>query len=656
MAAGSEYSFKSKVNQEMCGIVGVVGPTGVISRSGLLAMRDSIVHRGPDDAGIWESPTDVALLGSRRLSILDLTPSGHQPMESESGDLVIAFNGEIYNYLELRRELLQHGCHFRSHSDTEVLLKSYEVWGQKCLSQLNGMFAFAIWNERRRELFAARDRFGEKPFYFYQDSDQNLFAFASEIKALIAGGFFSPSPDHSAIYGYLVHREMDAGAETLFGNVQSLPAAHALSYSYQTSSLKTWRYWDLDPENEIRLSNPQQYADRFLGILSDSVGIRLRSDVPVGSSLSGGLDSSTIVGLIAKSESTTSQECFSARFQDPKFDEGKYIDEMSSWARIRSNVTYPDAAEIPEEIERLTWYQDAPFYSTSIYAQWCVMRLAKERGVTVLLDGQGGDEVLAGYHEYFAAYYLQLLKSLRLPKAISEMRHYMADHGPGFVPQMAATVMPSGLRSAAKEWMSPRGLRPDFKKKWGRPPARAKRKYRNELHQSLYVTLTQTILPQLLRYADRNSMAFSREVRLPFLDHRLVEFLYAIPADQKIQGTQTKVILRNAIPGIVPEAIRQRRDKLGFAPPEVGWLRGPLSNWIKELFGSPQFRAREWWEPSIVDSVTRRFMQGEDKLHSAIWRWASLEIWARACLQVPAATQTGADLTAVVTAKSQHAT
>jgi asparagine synthase (glutamine-hydrolysing) len=619
----------------MCGIAGVVGPSGVTSRGVLLAMRDSIAHRGPDDAGIWESPTGVALLGSRRLSILDLSLSGHQPMENESGALVIAFNGEIYNYVELRRELVQRGCNFHSHSDTEVLLKCYEVWGQECLSRLNGMFAFAIWDERHRELFAARDRFGEKPFYFYHDPNQSLLAFASEIKALIAGGFFLPSPDNSAVYGYLVHREMDAGPETFFKNVRSLPAAHAMSYSYRNSSLKTWRYWDLSPKNEIRFSSPQEYAERFLEILSDSVRIRLRSDVPVGSSLSGGLDSSTIVGLIAKSGSTASQECFSARFQDPKFDEGKYIEGMASWAKVRSNVTYPEPATIPEEIEKLTWYQDAPFYSTSIYAQWCVMRLAKEHGVTVLLDGQGGDEVLAGYHEYFAAYYLQLLKSLRLPKAISEMSRYKADHGSGFVPQIVAGALPAGVRSVAKEWMSPRGLRPEFKKKWARPAVKAERKYGDELQQSLYVTLTQTILPQLLRYADRNSMAFSREVRLPFLDHRLVEFLYAIPADQKIQGTQTKVVMRNAILGIVPEEIRLRKDKLGFAPPEVGWLRGPLSNWIEELFGSAQFRAREWWDPSIVNSVRKRFMQGEDALHSAIWRWASLEIWARSCLRIP---------------------
>jgi asparagine synthase (glutamine-hydrolysing) len=616
----------------MCGIAGIVNTGRSASKSGLLAMCDALAHRGPDDAGVWESPSGKALLGSRRLAILDLSSSGHQPMQDESGNVAVAFNGEIYNYLELARELETHGCRFRSHSDTEVLLKSYQIWGRDCLRRLNGMFAFAIWDERRGKLFAARDRFGEKPFYFVQNSDPVPFAFASEIKALVAGGFVSPRPRQTAVYRYLVNREIDAGTETLFENIFSLPAAHALFYSPNEGSLEIFRYWDLDPGNEIRLSSPEQYAERFLELLLDSVRIRLRSDVPVGSSLSGGLDSSTIVGIIAKTQAALSQESFSARFRDPKLDEGMYIEQMTTWANVKSNFTYPEPEGIPEEIEQLTWHQDAPFYSASIYAQWCVMRLAKERGVTVLLDGQGGDEVLAGYHEYFASYYIHLLKSLRLKRAFWEMYGYWIEHGRGFVPQIVAEALPQRWRSAAKGWLSPRGLRPEFRSKWNRPPSAPARKYDNELQQCLYATLTHSVLPQLLRYADRNSMAFSREVRLPFLDYRLVEFLYAIPSEQKLRGTQTKVILRNAISGIVPEAIRLRKDKLGFAPPEAAWLRGPLCHWIQEVFASREFRQREWWEPRTVDSVWSRFQKGEESLHTAIWRWLSLEVWARTCL------------------------
>jgi asparagine synthase (glutamine-hydrolysing) len=595
-------------------------------------MRDSITHRGPDDAGTWVSPSGHALIGSRRLAILDLSPSGHQPMEAEESGLVIAFNGEIYNYRELAEDLAKAGCRFRSRSDTEVLLKSYEIWGSECLSRLNGMFAFAIWDERRQELFAARDRFGEKPFYFYHDSNRELFAFGSEIKALNAGRFFSPRSCQSAVYGFLVNREIDSGLETLFENVFALPAAHALRFSLADRSLKIWRYWDLDPEREIRLPDDKQYAERFLELLADSVRIRLRSDVPVGSSLSGGLDSSTIVGLIAENGQTNGQETFSARFHDNKFDEGTYIERMTNWANVKSHFIYPDPARVPEEFGLLTYYQDNPSYSVSTYAQWCVMRLAKEHDVTVLLDGQGADEILAGYHGYFSSYYKHLIRQFELSKALSSIACYIQEHGRGCLPLILSDFLPKAVRRGAHGWLRPRAIREEFRQKWARPPMPINRKYRDDLQQSLYATLTQTSLPNLLRHADRNAMAFSREVRLPFLDHRLVEFVFATPADQKIRGTSTKVMLRNAIGGIVPEEIRNRQDKVGYAAPEVAWLRGPLRSWIQEVFSSREFRQREWWEPAVVNRVWKRFQEGEGGLYSSIWRWLSLEVWARTCL------------------------
>ena len=616
----------------MCGIVGVVSHSISTSRHLFLEMRDSIAHRGPDDAGTWVSPSAHALIGSRRLAILDLSPSGHQPMEAEESGLVIAFNGEIYNYRELAEDLAKTGCRFRSRSDTEVLLKSYETWGRDCLSRLNGMFAFAIWDERRQELFAARDRFGEKPFYFYHDKARNLFAFASEIKALNSGRFYSLRPCQSAVYGYLVNREADSGSETLFEDVFALPAAHALRFSVPERSLKIWRYWDLDPEREIRLPDPKQYAEGFLELLADSVRIRLRSDVPVGSSLSGGLDSSTIVGLIAKDERTNSQETFSARFHDKKFDEGHHIERMTRWAKVKSHCIYPDPAKIPEEFELLTYYQDGPSYSAGTYAQWCVMRLAKEHGVTVLLDGQGADEILAGYHGYFSSYYKHLLRQNGLSTALSSMARYVQEHGQSSLPLILAGFLPRGVRRCAEQWLKPRAIRREFKQKWAHPPLTTPRKYRNDLQQSLYATLTQTSLPHLLRHADRNSMAFSREVRLPFLDHRLVEYIFATPVDQKLSGTTTKVVLRNAIGGIVPEEIRNRKDKLGYAPPEAAWLHGPLRIWVDEVFSSREFRQRDWWEPAVIDRVWKRFQNGAEGLHTSIWRWLSLEVWARAFL------------------------
>jgi asparagine synthase (glutamine-hydrolysing) len=616
----------------MCGIVGVIAEPDRVSNNQLIDMRDSISHRGPDDAGIWRSPCGIAMLGSRRLSILDLSASGHQPMEDEASGLVIAFNGEIYNYVELAEELAAAGYRFRSRSDTEVLLKSYEKWGESCLQRLNGMFAFAIWDESRQELFAARDRFGEKPFYFYLDENKDLFAFGSEIKALIAGRFFVPRPDPGAVYDFVANHSLDAGSKTMFENVAALPMASALRFSWRDRRLKVWRYWDLDGELDIRFSDDRQYAERFLELLSDSVRLRLRSDVPVGSSLSGGLDSSTIVGLVANKSPQAGQQTFSARFDDEKFDEGPHIQKMIGRTGIPNDSTYPNPRNLPREMESLTWHQDAPFNSSSIYAQWCVMRLAHDSGVKVLLDGQGGDETLAGYHSYFSAHFADLLNRFRFLKAAADLRRYSNVHGNGHLPLIFSGLLPAGLRSSAKEWLRPLAIGRDFERKFGHAPRSTKKKFRHPLHQSLYDTLTQSSLPQLLRYADRNSMAFSVEVRLPFLDHRLVEYLLAIPAEQKIDGVTTKAVLRKAMSGILPEEIRTRKDKLGFAPPESVWLRGPLREWVEDIFSSAQFRQRDWIDVFALDRVWSRFKDGETALHGVLWRWLSLETWVRTCL------------------------
>ncbi|HUA00190.1 MAG TPA: asparagine synthase (glutamine-hydrolyzing) [Candidatus Aquilonibacter sp.] len=615
----------------MCGIAGVVGPLRGFSRERFREMRDALSHRGPDDAGLWESPSGCAILGSRRLAILDLSASGHQPMEDRRSGFVIAFNGEIYNYKELSEDLAAKDVAFSSRSDTEVLLKSCEEWGDACLERLNGMFAFAIWDETRQELFAARDRFGEKPFYFYLEPRRELLAFASEIKALVAADLFEVRPDPSAVYAFLANREIDCGAETMFANVRALPAAHALRFSWRNRSLKIWRYWNLNSERELHLPN-DRYAEEFVALLRDSVRIRLRSDVPVGSSLSGGLDSSTIVGLVAQENPQSGQETFSARFSDEALDEGRYIERMVHWAGVRNHATYPDPERLPYEMEALAWHQDEPFYSSSIYSQWCVMRLARDCDVTVLLDGQGGDEVLAGYYSYFSVYYARLFKKLYFPSLLAALCRYLAVHGRNSLPLIFSGLLPAGVRLSGRNLLRPRAIREDFRRQWARPPQSAPRTFRDPVHESLYDSLTRTSLPPLLRYADRNSMAFSREVRLPFLDHRLVEYLFAIPSEQKIDAATTKIVLRNATEGILPEEIRWRTDKLGFSPPEVAWLLGPLRAWVDEVFSSARFKQREWLDESVASSVWRRFKNGERALHTSIWRWLSLEVWARTCL------------------------
>ena len=616
----------------MCGIVGVVSryPDGIDAFA--VQMRDSIAHRGPDDSGLWKSNDGKVFLGSRRLAILDLSPSGHQPMQDDYGKFVIVFNGEIYNYVEIRQDLVKRGFRFKSTTDTEVLMSSYQAWGVECLSRLNGMYAFAIWDETRRELFVARDRFGEKPFYYFLDRKRESLLFASEIKALLASGRIPVSPNRYALYRYLVHHEISHGQETLFEGISALPASHALVYSPDRGALKVWRYWDLNPEAEVRLDSDEAYAERVLETLTDAVRIRLRSDVPVGSSLSGGLDSSTIVGLVAPERRGNCQATFSARFDDPRFDEGFYIERVTAKANVESHAVYPNPALVPDEMERMIWHHDQPFYSSSVYAQWNVMRLARDSGVVVLLDGQGGDEVFAGYHFFFGPYLRDMVRRFRIIECIKTLINYLKEyHIRSMVPAFAQ-VLPPSTRAAVKRFLRPVAVDVEFARQFGCPATPFRRRFNSPLKEELHQSLTRSVLPELLHCADRNSMAFSREIRLPFLDHRLVELVMAYPNEQKIRGTVTKVVLRNAIRGIVPEEVRIRKDKLGYAPPEEKWLRGPLRPWVEEVFHSPSFRKREWVDGKSVDRLWRGFLGGLEGWHTLIWKWLSLEYWARVFL------------------------
>jgi asparagine synthase (glutamine-hydrolysing) len=591
-----------------------------------------MAHRGPDDAGLWASADAGVILGSRRLAILDLSPDGHQPMVDEATQCVIVFNGEIYNFLEIRADLEACGHQCRSRSDTEVLLAAYTQWGPDCLRRLNGMFAFAIWDQRRQELFAARDRFGEKPFYYVYDRAQNRLVFASEMKALFATGAVSPEPSCPDVYRYLALHEVDAGETTLFLGVRALRAAHALRYVPRTGFVQSWRYWDLDPAVELRLPSDDAYGERLGELLRDSVRLRLRSDVPVGSSLSGGLDSSTVVGLMADELGRGVQQTFSARFLDPSYDEGRFIEAVADHTGARSHCVYPDPEKLPNEMERITWHQEQPFYSTSVYAQWTVMRLAREHGVTVLLDGQGADETLGGYHFFFSPYWRSLVREgqwLRAGRALDSYRRAQ-----GWARLLVALGMGVGpvWRSRLRGLVGQRAVAPEFARAWGQAPAARAPRFRNDLQEALYASVMRTTLPALLRYADRNSMAFSREVRLPFLDHRLVEYLFAISGELKIRGAETKVVLRRAIRGIVPEVVRLRRDKLGFAPPEKAWLRGPLNAWAQDLVRSRRFRSRGWIDARAAEGELDALGSGRLSRSSLLWRWLSLEVWAQVFL------------------------
>jgi asparagine synthase (glutamine-hydrolysing) len=572
----------------MCGIAGIFSLDGsIVETQSLHRMTEVISHRGPDGDGHWISPDARVGLGHRRLAILDLSERGAQPMHY-LGRYTVTLNGEIYNYLELREELAIKGHTFVSDSDTEVLLAAYCEYGISVLDRLDGMFAFAIWDEEARTLFCARDRFGEKPF-FYHYVPGKIFAFASEVKGLFAWG--APRKiNNRMLFNYLAYDVVEnprAKSETFFEGISKLEAAHYILIDGSGKFTKR-RYWAVPEINVDHQISFESACERFRELLEESVKRRLRSDVPVGTSLSGGLDSSsvlcTISGLL--NGSGPGQKTFSARFHDKKIDEGEYMRLAAEAAGARQYFAWPDAKTLLESIDDLFYHQEEPFGGASILAQWEVMKLAKQENVTVLLDGQGADEILGGYVHYFRPLFLELYSRDRA-RFREEVRAYEAVHKLQFASTARfrfEATRPDVLRllgRARRKFSRPSylaHLHPEFAAayKTDPPPFTTY----NDLNETLRHSTQGYGLENLLRFADRNSMAFSREVRLPFLSHVLVEFLFTLPASFKISEGWTKRILRHAMAPVLPAPITWRVEKLGFATPQEQWMAEPR---IKEL-------------------------------------------------------------------------
>jgi asparagine synthase (glutamine-hydrolysing) len=608
----------------MCGIAGVVEAHP--DESVLRAMSQLLAHRGPDGSGLVVRDERVGLV-HRRLAIIDLSDAAAQPMRMPSG-IEIVYNGEIYNYLELRQELEGAGVTFRTESDTEVLLAAYERWGTDCLARLNGMFAFALYDPRRRTLFAARDRFGEKPFHYHVGADGS-FAFASEIKALFAHPAVQRQPNLRAVHAFLRYKQTAREPETFFSGISTLPAGHYLTLDVDGGAPRVAPYWSLTDEPVDRRP-ARDLVDEFRTLLGDSIRLRLRSDVPVGSSLSGGLDSSAIVGYIAGACEVEHQHTFSARFPGSALDEGRYIADVVAMSGAVSHEVVPQPT--PDDLLRTVWHQDEPFLTLSIYAQWSVMRLARESAVTVLLDGQGADEQLAGYHFFLGSRYRALFSQLRWLRLVRELRAYARRNGPRRVAALGYHALPPDLPRRAKRFVPRPGIDRHFAATHGELEPALDHRYADPFRDALQVALTQTMLPALLRYADRNSMAFAREVRLPFLDHRLVELVFRLPPELKVAGSTTKVVLRRAMAAYLPESVRERRDKIGYAPPQGSWLRGPLRGIAEDTFRSQRFADRPWSDAAWTRFAWQAYRDGDPRHEAEIARSLSLELWARAFL------------------------
>jgi asparagine synthase (glutamine-hydrolysing) len=635
----------------MCGIAGLAcGPHGRIDPAFVPTATRLMRDRGPDDAGYllysrasvklgreWSgdaADAEVALV-HRRLSILDLTDAGWQPMSSADGRYHIVFNGEIYNFIELRRELEALGHTFRSRCDTEVLLAAYAQWGSGALRRFVGMFAFAILDTRERRIFLARDFFGIKPLYY--TFDRGKLAFASEIKVLLEMGCSGRRVNPQCLYEYLRHGGTDFGGQTLLTDVSQLPLAHYIDYRLDDMEPPVpICYWKLDLDRTVDISFDEA-ARRLRDLFLKNVELHLRSDVPVGTALSGGIDSSAIVAVMRHLQGRNLDlHTFSFVADDPKVSEEKWVDIAAEAAGAVVHKVRIKPSDLIADLERLVNVQDEPFGSTSIYAQFRVFRLVKEAGIKVMLDGQGADEVLAGYRWYLGARLASLVRQGKWSQALGFYRRAAK------LPDMSKRrlfamlgefLLPNSLHSAARRligrdflpswmnaaWFTDRGVRPSSPDYSGTNQV---------LKACLAQAVTKWNLPHLLRYEDRNSMAFSIESRVPFLTPEFVEFAFSLPEEYILvpDGT-TKAVFREAMRGIVPDAILDRKDKMGFVTPERSWL-GESEAWVNRALAGETARRIPVLNMAAVDREWEKFkVQGTYGMPP--WRWLNLIEWTR---------------------------
>lgn len=563
----------------------------LVSTERLKAMTNAIAHRGPDGEGFWINENKTAGFGHRRLAIIDLSDAAAQPMHltpnpSPTGEgrkprYSITYNGEIYNYIELKEELLKKGYQFRTQSDTEVILAAYDCWKEECLQQFDGMFAFAIWDEQEQTVFSARDRFGEKPFYYFFDGEQ--FVFASEMKALWAAGI-KKEIDHTMLLNYIglgwVKNPVDL-SQTFYKNIVCLAQSHYLKLSLKDGKNEITQYWDLDKETVSNLSEAEA-IEQFQSLFSTSIKRRLRSDVEVGTSLSGGLDSSSIAATISQLTTYNVQlKTFTASFPGFEKDETAYAKQVADQFQLQQFTITPTAETLLNDIQKLIYHQEEPFQSSSIYAQYKVYELAKQHGVKVILDGQGADEILAGYYKYIH-WFLQEKGRSRESGVVSRELNAFAQHQIPFewgwknkfaasFPEITAVQLES---KAFKEIKFSAGIDAAYFKEHINKQTIFKPIVR-KLNDLLYYNTMQFGLEELLRYADRNSMAHGREVRLPFLNHELVQFIFSLPSHYKIHNGFTKYILRESMKQVLPSSIVYRTDKVGYEPPQQQWMQTP---------------------------------------------------------------------------------
>ncbi len=599
----------------MCAVAGLVG---FKDQELLERMLTSLRHRGPDDMSLVEF--DDVSLGYRRLAVLDLE-TGNQPFYNEDKNLCLFYNGEIYNFRSLRKELEKTGHRFETQADGEVIVHGFEEWGEDIFAKLNGMFAIALYDLPKKQLFLVRDHFGIKPLYYYFDQHSQRFLFASEIKGLLCDPQVPRIPNEKIIFQYLAQRVHDHSEETFFEGIKKLLPGEMMKISFGGGGLKIdkKKFWSLPfgRDGACPVSTEKELGEEFGDLLEESVRLRLVSDVPVGVCLSGGLDSSTI-SLLVDDMTNEPQKTFSAVFPGQKNNEREFIDKVNQKTSAQPHFVYPQSKGLFSELEDLVRVQEEPFISSGPYAQYCVMREASKK-VKVLLDGQGGDELLAGYDPYFLVYLKQLLRDKKL---FLFAREFLAIRGLLF-------------KFARWRWQrqtttdTTSFLRPEFFKtnKTNEIYLHTRRVCKG-LKERLYEDVFQYSLPALLRYEDKNSSAFSLESRVPFLDPNLVEFIFGLPDDLIIKNGVNKYILRRAMKDKLPPKIYNRRWKVGFTTPEEVWFRQEKDK-ILEIFQSKSFRQRPYWDAEKIVNAFKSFLQNDEGDSMLFWRFLNTEIWLR---------------------------
>ena len=605
----------------MCGIAGAYSSKLKMKLHGVEASVNLMRHRGPDDEGyiteaqngisdycgadtvtafrklprLSTSPDTQLILAFRRLSIIDLTPDGRQPIVSKMRDYAMVFNGEIFNYLELKAELENEGCIFQTRGDAEVALQAWIRWGKKAFSRFNGMWAIAIWNQRERKLLLTRDRFGVKPLYLTRQ--RGAIYFASEMKTLLAWPSLSFEPDTNSIHNYLQSCTLNHDSSTFWKGIEEIAPSSWMEIDSEGRET-VGRYWSYEPQ-EVNYRKGE-VVEKFRDLFEDSLRLRMRSDVEVGALLSGGLDSNTIIGglqrlgLIRKDTFKT----FSAVFDEEIFSEEKYIMETLNSLSLNSFLVKPDPNQIKTDFARLLHHIEEPFRSLSVYSQYKIYdQINKHTKVKVVLNGQGADEIFGGYSVHYFYLFAELISRCKYFSAANEMKRFSIGRNFSFG-AIISEIVSVLLKNNGSQSFS----------------------------QKLFSEVTGSPLREYLKYDDRNSMSASIEARTPFLDYRMVEFGFSIPSEFKISNFENKKIIRQYARGLVPDVIIDRKDKMGFISPQEIWQKRELLDWFDETFQSAK-NHRTYFQGNNVYSLYQKYKGGQYPRWDYIWRHFCLIHW-----------------------------